>query len=92
MIAKCANPACPTRFDHRLGGKFFRFRRPESAARDLGDPMMGRNRSHNVEHFWLCSRCCQVFTLVYAEGRGVVLRLVEKETAAEALQEQPTAA
>jgi hypothetical protein len=25
MIAKCANPACMVGFDHRIGGKFFRF-------------------------------------------------------------------
>lgn len=67
-IAKCANPACPVRFHYRLGGKFYRFRgEPDSKAVDAGRD--ARGDSHNLQHFWLCARCCQTLTLVYAAGR-----------------------
>jgi hypothetical protein len=92
MIAKCANPACPTRFEHRLGGKFFRFRREPSSQGEVEGFAGARSPSHNVEHFWLCARCCQVFTLVYVEGQGVVLRLSRVELSADASREILTAA
>ncbi len=88
MFAKCANPACPTRFDHRLGGKFFRFRRSDGEVSDLPT----HNRSHNVMHYWQCARCSQVFSLTYMEGRGVPLKLVGEELAAETKQDQFAAA
>ena len=34
---------------------------------------------HGVKHFWLCERCCHVFTLVYENESGVVLRLLWPE-------------
>lgn len=73
MLAKCANPCCPARFNHRGGGKFFRFRRqPEPT--EMPDPGQDpADGSHNVVHFWLCARCCQILTLAYMEGPGVVL-------------------
>ncbi len=92
MIGKCANPACPAYFDHRIGGKFYRFRRQEDATKDEEVGEMTPRNSHNVEHFWLCPRCCHVFTLVYIEGRGVLLRLLGKEVSADASREILTAA
>ncbi len=79
MIGKCANPVCPTHFHHRYGGKFFRFRREPSladAAGVLGPAAIG---AHNVEHYWLCARCCQMFTLAYVEGRGVVIKPLRED-------------
>jgi hypothetical protein len=73
---KCANPACPTAFRWLAGGKFFRFR-PESLAsrsEDKGGPsLLG---IPGVEHFWLCDRCSHIFTLVFEEDRGVVLKVL----------------
>lgn len=85
MIAKCANPDCPVVFDHRLRGKFFRFSRGTNLPARVED-----HSSNHVEHFWLCPRCCQIFTLVYAEGIGVGLQLRERSAAE--LAEQLTAA
>jgi hypothetical protein len=83
MIAKCANPACPVRFNYRLGGKFFRFRRePDLKAVDAGQGAHGG--SHNAQHFWLCARCCQIFTLVYVESGGVMMKLLQEERSAAA--------
>jgi hypothetical protein len=92
VIAKCANPACPVRFDHRLGGKFYRFRREQGSEKPSGGPAAARNNSHNVDHFWLCARCCQVFSFVYVEGCGVLLKLVGEDRAAETKQDQFAAA
>lgn len=64
--AKCANPVCPVTFDWSKGGKFFRFRQPADA------PPVG---IHGVEHFWLCERCCHLFTLAYEEHAGVILKI-----------------
>ena len=80
MGATCANPLCPKRFDYRLGGKFFRFRRSGFAEQARG-PATTDKHFHDVEHFWLCAVCCQILTLVYVEGRGVVLKLLESEPA-----------
>jgi hypothetical protein len=55
MISHCANPDCVARFDGR-GGRFFRFRRKHS-------PNDASPNSHSVEHFWLCKRCSEIYTL-----------------------------
>lgn len=74
---KCANPACPTAFHWTGGGKFFRFR-PNSASQSesssTSDLPCGM---HGVRHYWLCERCSQMFTLVYDEEGGVVLKVSE---------------
>ncbi len=74
MLSKCANPFCSARF--RPGrGRFFRFRR------ESGDSVLAN--SHNVKHYWLCEHCCQIFSLVYKPGYGVVLRFAWGELPAE---------
>lgn len=78
MIAKCANPACPVRFHYRLGGKFFRFHAEIDSENESGCST-AHISSHNVQHFWLCACCCHLFTLVYVEGRGVMLKPLEAE-------------
>ncbi len=86
MIAKCANPACPVRFDHRKGGKFFRFRNYQNSTG------AAPNGSHNVQHFWLCARCCQISTLVYVKGRGVLVEFRPPELPIDAAEKELTAA
>jgi hypothetical protein len=66
---KCANPACPAAFHWLGGGKFLRFRPHDGSA--IGH--------HGVQHYWLCEYCSHVFTLVYEEEQGVVLKLLWTE-------------
>lgn len=67
MFSKCANPSCQAEFDYRQG-RFYRFyRRPL----DDGQPANG----HSVQHFWLCGRCSETYSLQGVEGRGVLIRL-----------------
>jgi hypothetical protein len=62
---KCANPACPSAFHWLAGGKFFRFRSAKDSA-------TGHLSTH---HYWLCERCSHVFTLVYEEEQGILLKI-----------------
>ena len=73
---KCANPACPTAFHWTGGGKFFRFR-PDPVSAIGNNPTADSPRGiHGVRHYWLCERCSHVFTLVYGEEYGVVLKVL----------------
>lgn len=67
MFSKCANPDCPAEFDYRQG-HFFRF--PKSHP----EGELPAN-SHCVQHFWLCEKCSQEYTLEYKDGIGVLIRL-----------------
>jgi hypothetical protein len=72
---KCANPSCVTAFHWTRGGKFFRFRAGSAnspSEHGEGDPQL---EGHEVKHYWLCEHCSHVFTLVYDENQGVVLRV-----------------
>jgi len=78
---KCANPACPTAFHWTGGGKFLRFRpdpTPASGSNSTADSPSG---IHGVRHYWLCERCSHVFTLVYDQECGVVLKVLWPEFA-----------
>jgi hypothetical protein len=76
---KCANPACPTAFHWTGGGKFFRFR-PDSVAADGNNPTTSSPAEiHGLRHYWLCELCSHVFTLVYQEEYGVVLKVLWPE-------------
>jgi len=80
---KCANPACPTAFHWTGGGKFFRFR-PEVEPAPAGDASSAPPGGvHGVRHYWLCERCSHVFTLIYEEEYGVIVRLIWPELAGE---------
>jgi hypothetical protein len=76
---KCANPACPTAFHWTGGGKFFRFR-PDpvlpSGSNSTADAPRG---IHGVRHYWLCESCSHIFTLVYEEECGVMLKALWPE-------------
>jgi hypothetical protein len=79
---KCANPACPTAFHWTGGGKFFRFRPDPVSASGSNSTADSRGGIHGVRHYWLCECCSHVFTLVYEEGYGVILKLIWPELAA----------
>jgi len=76
---KCANPACPTAFRWLAGGKFFRFRPDEIPVSVCKTPEGSPVGLHGVHHYWLCERCSHIFTLVYDEQLGVVLKLFRLE-------------
>ncbi len=76
---KCANPACPTAFHWTGGGKFFRFR-PDPVPPNGNNPTAeSPGGIHGVRHYWLCERCSHVFSLVYEEEYGVVLKVLWPE-------------
>lgn len=78
MFAKCANPACPVIFEYHDDGRFFRFTKRNSPS-DAADPEPAEERNHPVEHYWLCGRCAGIYTLVYMEGAGVMVKPQWKE-------------
>ncbi len=89
---KCANPACPTAFHWTGGGKFFRFRPDPVSASGSNSTADSPGGVHGVRHYWLCERCSHVFTLVYEEGNGVMLKVLWPELpVAEAHKELPAA-
>ena len=65
MYLKCAHPECSTDFDYAQG-RLFRLRQ---TAADEKQPA----HWHGVKHYWLCSRCCEIFTIEYQNGLGVLL-------------------
>ena len=78
---KCANPACPTAFRWLEGVKVLPL-----PTRGCDVALEGGRRPtllgiHGVEHYWLCERCSHVFTLVFEEDQGVVLKLRHLEIA-----------
>jgi len=89
MIAKCANPACRTSFDHLIGGRFFRFRLTEAEVPVV--PCATQN-AHHVIHYWLCPVCSKMFCLIHVETGKVVLRLLEQEFEVAPPQDQLSAA
>jgi len=76
---KCANPVCPTAFYWTGGGKFFRFRPDPASASGSNSRAELPGGIHGVRHYWLCERCSHVFTLVYEEGNGVMLKVLWPE-------------
>jgi hypothetical protein len=92
VYPKCANPACPTEFHWLAGGKFFRFR-PDAVEEGPGEDAERKSGNlHGVKHYWLCEACSRVFTLVYDEGFGVSLKVVQLDLPlAELSKELPAA-
>jgi hypothetical protein len=89
---KCANPACPTAFHWTGGGKFFRFRPDPVSVNENNPTADSPGGIHGVRHYWLCERCSHVFTLVYEEEYGVMLKLIWPELAAGETQKEFSAA
>jgi hypothetical protein len=73
---KCANPSCAASFDWLGGGRLFRFHRDTGKDLPPDSPLAGASKNHPLEHFWLCEKCSQVFTLEYKQGQGVLIRLL----------------
>jgi hypothetical protein len=65
MYLKCAHPDCSSDFDYGQG-RLFRF---QQSPRQEKQP----SHWHAVKHFWLCTRCCESYTLEYQKGIGVLL-------------------
>jgi hypothetical protein len=84
---KCANLGCPTAFQWTAGGKFFRFRPDPISAVQSNSTIDAPCGIHGVRHYWLCERCSHVFTLVYEQAYGVLLKAPWPELPAEAHQE-----
>jgi hypothetical protein len=65
MYLKCAHPDCSSDFDFGQG-RLYRFQQT---------PQQEKQPSHwhAVKHFWLCTRCCENYTIEYQKGVGVLL-------------------
>lgn len=65
MYLKCAHPDCSSDFDYGQG-RLFRFQQTQRQEKQS-------THWHGVKHYWLCSRCCEDFTIEYQKGLGVLL-------------------
>jgi hypothetical protein len=65
MFSTCANLECRTSFEYGKG-RFFLFHKDCQAGETPPN-------THCVQHFWLCSNCCQEYALEFIASRGVVL-------------------
>jgi hypothetical protein len=65
MLSKCANPDCATPSDYHQG-RYFRFHNGHQES----EPDV---KTHCVQHFWLCERCRETYTLHYEQLRGVII-------------------
>jgi hypothetical protein len=80
---KCANPACSIAFHWTGGGKFFRFRPDPDSSANANSKEGTLGGTHGVKHYWLCERCTHVFTLVYDERHGAIIKLLWPESVAQ---------
>lgn len=64
MYLKCAHPDCSSDFDYGQG-RLFRFQSPQQEKQP--------SHWHAVKHYWLCTRCCESYTIEYQGGAGVLL-------------------
>jgi hypothetical protein len=76
---KCSNPSCAEAFEWLRGGKLFRFHRERDNLVLSNGPICQSDGCHHVEHFWLCERCANIFTLEYMPGQGVSIRMLWPE-------------
>ena len=65
MYLKCAHPECTSDFDYAQG-RLIRF---HQTPKEDKQP----SHWHSVKHYWLCTRCCETYTIEYHKGLGVVL-------------------
>jgi hypothetical protein len=54
MLAKCSNPSCSAPFRYLQAGRLFRLE---------SDPAHRKDKSSQVEYFWLCGHCSSTMTL-----------------------------
>jgi hypothetical protein len=64
MLAKCANPACGTKFLYLREGKLYLIdvKGGSIGYRSSADPRQV-DRAIPIEYFWLFSSCCRVMTI-----------------------------
>ncbi len=65
MYLKCAHPDCSSDFDYGQG-RLFRFQQTPQREKQP-------SHWHAVKHYWLCTRCCENYTIEYQKGVGVML-------------------
>jgi len=66
VLAKCANPFCPTSFRHFREGKLFRL--------EVGSRQSARGSSiRRSRWYWLCGQCAAGMTLTTEEEGAVVV-------------------
>jgi hypothetical protein len=65
MYLKCAHPDCSSDFDYGQG-RLFRFQQTPAQEQQP-------THWHAVKHYWLCTRCCESYTVEYQKGVGVLL-------------------
>ena len=72
MITRCANPECSAPFHYLRDGRLFQVDRDCSGHLVPGPFLMTHGGlPHHLEHFWLCGKCAQRYTLVL-DGDQVV--------------------
>jgi hypothetical protein len=77
MLSKCANPSCSAQFIYLREGKLFVMEHSAKPRLKLHGPVLAKPASR-LEHFWLCGRCSESFTLIYQAEHGV--QVVAKES------------
>jgi len=70
MLSKCANPACTSLFLYLHQGKLFRM--DSGGHEPVSSPFRGN--PHRVEFFWLCDECAAHMTVIFEQGRGLVVQ------------------
>ena len=81
MLSKCLNQQCSARFRHLGNGRLFRIDFADAAKRNPWEQTAAdyAQRTHAVEHFWLCGRCAATMTVVLAKnGEVQVVELPQK--------------
>jgi hypothetical protein len=68
MLSKCANPDCQSTLHYLREGKVFKIE--ADAAPFL---VNGPKPVKKVEHFWLCGRCSENWTLLYDKSAASVV-------------------
>ena len=74
MLAKCANPACSTKFLRLTEGKLFQVETEfVTKPNHRNGNGVGQTRARRrTEHFWLCSDCAPFVTLAFDRREGIV--------------------
>jgi hypothetical protein len=69
MLSKCANPTCLARFHYLHEGRIFNIETAIASSKGKASPI------RKIEHFWLCERCAQTFTVAIENGVVTTLPL-----------------
>jgi|GEM_PF-3408620 len=64
---KCANANCGAEFDYRCG-RLFRIDLPHTKADSESSRL-------NAAHFWLCDKCSVKYTVEFAGGRAILVKV-----------------